>query len=350
MDQSYYTTQSHIKGHHLSYEERMTIQIRLKDGWSARRIAKEIGCAPNTVCNEIKRGTVSLYHGHVQRYKAAAGQEVYMTNRQHSCRNKDYLEKQDFIQFVETQFFREDWSLDACVGSALKSGLFTRDQIVCTRTLYTYVDLGLIGIANHNLPEKLRRKTKSSHTKKNKRILGRSIEERDESIQSRDEFGHWECDLVLGSKTKDDQAILSMLERKSRNFFMIPIAGKSADAVMDAFTNLRQMYAEHWDQVFKTITTDNGSEFASLSSLEEISGTKVYYCHPYTSCEKGSVERHNGIIRRFMPKGKRMDSYTADEIGRIELWCNGLPRKILNYRTPEEVFDEEMDQIYRLTA
>lgn len=350
MDQSYYTTQSHIKGHHLSFEERMIIQLRLKDGWSARRIAKEIGCSANTVCNEIKRGTVSLYQGHVQRYKASAGQKVYMINRQHSCRNKDYLEKQAFLRYVETKFFQEGWSLDSCVGSALENGLFIREQIVCTRTLYTYVDLGLIGIANHNLPEKLRRKTKNSHTKENKRILGRSIEERDESVRSRAEFGHWECDLVLGSKTKDDQAMLTMLERKSRSFFMIPIAGKSADAVMAAITDLRQTYSEHRDQVFKTITTDNGSEFARLPEPEQISVTKIYYCHPYTSCEKGSVERHNGIIRRFMPKGKRMDSYTAEEISRIELWCNGLPRKILNYRTPEEVFDEELDQIYRLAV
>ncbi len=119
---------------------------------------------------------------------------------------------------------------------------------------------------------------------------------------------------------------------------------------MSAITDLRAVYSECWDQVFKTITTDNGSEFATLSDLETVSKTKVYYCHPYTSCEKGAVERHNGIIRRFLPKGKRIDSYHTDEIGLVELWCNALPRKILNYRTPEEVFDEELDRIYRLAA
>ncbi len=151
MDQSYYNTSSHIKGHHLSFEERMIIQIRLKDGWKAPRIAKEIGCAPNTVRNEIKRGLVSLYNGHVQRYKAKEGQSTYESHRQCSSRNKAYLEKQDFIQYVEEHFYNDGWSLDACVGNALESELFTKDQVVCTRTLYTYVDLGLIGIANHNL-------------------------------------------------------------------------------------------------------------------------------------------------------------------------------------------------------
>jgi IS30 family transposase len=75
--------------------------------------------------------------------------------------------------------------------------------------------------------------------------------------------------------------------------------------------------------------------------------TLVYFAHPYTSCEKGTNERHNGIIRRFIPKGKRIDSYTVEEISNIEVWCNSLPRKILGYRTPDEVFEAELDRIYQ---
>ena len=106
-------------------------------------------------------------------------------------------------------------------------------------------------------------------------------------------------------------------------------------------------YSEHFSEVFKTITTDNGSEFARLSELEELADTLVYFAHPYTSCEKGTNERHNGIIRRFIPKGKRIDSYTAEEISNIEVWCNSLPRRTLGYRTPDEVFEAELDRIYR---
>jgi IS30 family transposase len=73
----------------------------------------------------------------------------------------------------------------------------------------------------------------------------------------------------------------------------------------------------------------------------------VYFAHPFTSCEKGTNERHNGIIRRFIPKGKRIDSYTAEEISNIEVWCNSLLRKILGYRTPDEVFEAELDRIYQ---
>lgn len=190
IDHVYSTTTKHEKWKHLSYDERVLIQIRLKDGWSANKITKEIGYAPNTVRNEILRGTVSLYRGNVKRYKAKVGQATYQQNR-----------------------------------------------FVCGRHL-----------------------------------------------------------------------------------------------------------------VFKTITTDNGAEFSMLSELEELAETLVFYTHPYTSCEKGTNERHNGIIRRFIPKGKRISDFDVDYIADIEIWCNSLPRKILNYRTPDEVFEDELDLIYRQTA
>ena len=100
MDHLHSTTTEHRKGKHLSYEERVVIQTRLKDGWTPNRIAKEIGCAPNTVRNEIKRGTVSLYRGNVFRYKASAGQATYKKNRAACCRHYDFLEKSPFISYV----------------------------------------------------------------------------------------------------------------------------------------------------------------------------------------------------------------------------------------------------------
>lgn len=85
MDYSHSTTSSHLKGAHLSYEERVLIQIRLKDHYSIRAIAREIGCSPSNVSNEISRGSVALYNGHVTRYKASAGQKAYENNRKNSC-------------------------------------------------------------------------------------------------------------------------------------------------------------------------------------------------------------------------------------------------------------------------
>ena len=123
---------------------------------------------------------------------------------------------------------------------------------------------------------------------------------------------------------------------------MIKIEDKTSASVMKAFDKLREHYGSKWNQIFKSITTDNGSEFADLSDLEQVSKTLVYYAHPYTFCDKGSVERHNGIIRRYIPKGDRMDKYSVEDIAKIEVWCNSLPRKILNYKTPEEYFDPNL--------
>lgn len=350
MDHLHSTTTEHRKGQHLTFEHRVLIQTRLKDGWSPNKIAREIGCAPNTVRNEIKRGTVALYHGSVHRYKASAGQAAYEQNRLVCCRHYDFLEKAEFISFVEQKFFEEGWSLDACAGRALKEGGFTRDQIVCTKTLYGYTDLGLLGIKNIDLPEKLRRSPKREKNRRNKRILGRSIEERSDSVNDRSEFGHWEADLVIGSKSDDDDALLTMIERKTREYWMIRVPGRDPNGVMAALEAVRTQYSEHWNDIFKTITTDNGSEFAMMSELETLSETLVYFAHPYTSYEKGSVERHNGLIRRFIPKGKRIDSYSDDQIAQIEVWCNGLPRKALGYRTPDELFEDELDRIYSCVA
>jgi len=198
-----------------------------------------------------------------------------------------------------------------------------------------------------NLPEKLKRNTKIHRVRKNKKKLGRSIEQRPQEVNKRNVFGHWECDLVLGHKTKDDEVLLTMSERMSREFLIIKIPDKTAASVMNAFKSLRKQYSEHWNDIFKTITTDNGSEFADLSQLEDIYQTLVYYAHPYTSCDKGTVERHNGLIRRFIPKGDYIHNYSLQQIINIETWCNSLPRKILAYHTPDEIFERELDQIYQ---
>lgn len=236
MDHLHSTTTEHRKGKHLSYEERVIIQTRRKDGWNPNRIAREIGCAPNTVRNEIKR------------------------------------------------------------------------------------------------------------------VIGRSIEDRPSSIDDRTEFGHWEADQVIGSKSDNDDALLTMIKRKTREYWMIRVPGRDLNGVMEALREVRCQYSEHWDDIFETITTDNGSEFSLLSGLEELSKTLVYFAHPYTSCEKGSVERHNGLIRRFIPKGRRIDSYSDEQICQIEVWCNSLPRKILGYSTPDELFEDELSKIYTIAA
>ena len=344
MDNPNYTIE-HRKGQHPTAEERHDIEVHLHDGWSPYRIAKHLGRPYNTIKNEIQRGTVFLYHGKVVRYKAEAGAAVYKENRQSNTRKYRCLETAPFLRYVEKMFREEGWSLDACYGHALETGLFCREEMVCTKTLYNYIDLGLLSLKNIDLPEKLSRNTKQKKVRENKKSLGDSIDLRDESVENRDIFGNWEIDSVLGKKGAEEPCVMSLTERKLRVSIWLKLRNHSADAMMEAMAQLKAEYGDRFAQVFQTVTADNGSEFGMLSELKE-DGVKVYFAHPYSSWERGTNECHNRMLRRFIPKGKSIENYSCEDILFFADKINALPRKILGYHTPEELFERELDRIY----
>ncbi len=344
MENNNYTT-SRPRGRHLTIEERCLIEIRRKDGWKIQAIADEIGCTYNTVKNELKRGAAQLYNGKVERYKASIGQAKYKENRSRCVKPFKIADCMVFIQFVEKKFKAEKWSLDSCVGDAMKSGSYTREHMVCTKTLYNYVDKGFLKIKNIDLLEKVSRSQKHTRVKENKKKLGDSIEERPDIVDSREEFGHWEFDSVIGKKDANEPVTVTLVERMTRKCIWVLAADHSADALMNALEGVFKDYSEHLTEVFKTVTADNGSEFARLSELKD-RGIGVYFTHPFSSYEKGSNERHNRIYRRFVPKGKSMSGLTQDDVSYFADIANGLPRKILQYSTPDELFEEQLDKIY----
>lgn len=348
MDHNEYA-EKHIKNHHLTYGERVVIEVRFnRDHWSANKIAKEIGCCANTIRNELNRGAKYVHYRSIKRYDAKLGQQKYEEYRLNCHRPLKLVDVMKFINYFVDKFINDKWSPDACIGYVKKHKLFNNDELVCTKTLYNYIDHCYLMIRNIDLNSKLKRKEKAKLVKKYKRMLGRSIEERADNVELRDEFGHWELDLVIGSNKDDDKVLMTLLERKTRMFFTYVIPDKKPESVMKVFDDLKDEYEEMFDIIFKTITTDNGLEFSNLSDLEKEFKTLIYYAHPFSSYEKGSIERHNGILRNFIPKGKRIDDYSLEEISNIELIINGIPRKLLNYSTPEELFDDEVDKIYKI--
>lgn len=345
MDKTNYTTE-HRKGQHLLSEERHEIEVRLKDGWSIYRIAKHLGRPYNTIKNEVKRGTVHLYNGKQKRYKADAGEQAYHEHRENCRRVNCCLKAARFLAFVVSKVMGDEkWSLDAAFGYALNSNEFRRDEIVCTKTLYNYVDLGLLPIKNIDLPEKLRRNTKAKKSRENKRNLGASIDERPEIVDLRTEFGHWEADTVVGKKDEGEPCVLTLVERMTRMCLWVKAENHSADAIQAALESVMDYFGEQKNEIFKTITGDNGSEFANLSMFED-GKLKVYFTHPYSSWEKGTNECHNKMLRRFIPKGKSISDYDADDICFFADCINGLPIKILGYCTPEALFESYLDAIY----
>lgn len=135
---------------------------------------------------------------------------------------------------------------------------------------------------------------------------------------------------------------MTLTERKTRKEIIVRIEDKTSEAVTKAMNRLLKQSGTLFSSVFKTITSDNGSEFAELTVSLEKEKTEVYFTHPYTSSERGTNERHNGLIRRFIPKGKAISSVSDETISYAEKWCNQLPRKILGYRTPDECFQEAL--------
>lgn len=175
---------------------------------------------------------------------------------------------------------------------------------------------------------------------------GESIEKRPAEVKDREEFGHWEMDTVYSGKKKSTVALLVLTERKTRNENIIVVPDRRAETTVRAINALeRKLGAEKFGIIYKSITVDNGSEFALADQLEQscITGdkrTKVYYCHPYSSWERGSNENVNGMIRRRHPKGTDFSKVTAEEIAATENWINSYPRKIFGYKSAGTMFRE----------
>ena len=197
------------------------------------------------------------------------------------------------------------------------------------------------------LPEVLNLRSRKK-PRLSKRINGKSIDERISEVAERNTFGHWESDTVLGRKKSGEPAIFTIVERLTGCYLSIRIDSKTTDGIASAMRHLKDQYGEQFSQVFRTITTDNGSEFAAFSAFEAL-GTKVYFAHPYSALERPMNERTNRILCKFIPKGRSIHDFTDEQILMFAYEINATPRKRLGYQTPEELFDAQLDCIYATT-
>lgn len=331
---------------HLSLAERFYIETRIKEKDTVSAIAKALGRSRTTIYSEIKRGTVSQIkqNKHVKIYYADAGQAIYEKARLNCGRESKFKHCQKFLSFCENKILKDKWSPDVCCGYAKANNMF--DVLLCEKSLYNYIDSGLLKVKNIDLKTKVVRKKR--HPKAvipNKKNHGTSISERPEICYERTEFGHWEFDCVIGKKTKEDSVIVSMTELKTRAHLIFKIKNKDNESIEQHIQVLKSEYGDKFNQVFKSITVDNGSEF---STLEEVLNGEVpvYYCHPFSSWERATNERHNGIVRNYVPKGTPINRFSEDDILEISDRLNSVPKKILGYKSPLSLFDCELDEIY----
>lgn len=221
------------------------------------------------------------------------------------------------------------------------AGMYT----ICTSTMYTYVKNGYLDLKPIDLPRMLRRRPKNFKRYITKRQRGTSIDQRPEQINDCSEFGHWEGDLVTGPRDGQNGAFLTLAERQTRFYYMIPIKNKKSKTVYMTINKLAKKFGPHFNKIFKSITFDNGSEFSRYKAMERKHKIKTYFAHPYASYERGTNEITNQLIRYFIPKGTDSNTIDAGLIKKIQLGINSKKRKILGYQSSESFFKKSVNLI-----
>lgn len=333
---------------HLDERERCKIEALLEGKKNAEEIAIILRRDVSTIYREINRGTINRVQTDLsekEQYRANVGQADYVQQGKNKERSLKIGKDKQLEEHIRVKLIEERFSPDAIIGEIKAKGLKFKGMI-CTKTLYNYIEAGIFsGISNENLWEKRKRKKRRYKTiarvSYNNR-LARNIDERPQKVNDRVEYGHWEGDCVKGpqgSKT----SLFTLTERKSREQIIIKIKQTTQEAIKEALDGLEKKYGVGFRIKFKTVTFDNGVEFLNWKSLEvsvldwRERRTTIYFAHSYSSWERGTNENQNRMIRRFIPKGTDIADVSNREIERIERWMNNYPRKILGYKTAEQI-------------
>lgn len=322
---------------YLKERERYQIEFMLKEGYSVKTIAQKLNRHVSTIYREKKRGEVEMVDSQLRPYKkycADTAQMKYEENR--TAKGAPLKIGNDFAyaEFIEKKIMQEKYSPQA-VLFYIKTNNLKFNTTVCHRTLYSYIDKGIfLHLTNrHLLVKKNPKKPRHSARTCPRNALKRPIEERPHEAGKRLSFGHWEMDTVYSGKGKLP-CLLVLSERMTRQEIVIKMPDRTAKSTVSALDALEKKYGEHFPRIFKTITVDNGVEFSDTQGMEisrrrKKPRTAVYYCHPFASCERGTNENINRMIRRFIPKGADIGKYTDDQIRKIQDWINNYPRRIL---------------------
>lgn len=329
-----------IMKHYIIEAERYQIEILLKKKYSIREIAETLGHKYHTIRYEIIKGTVKQLDTHLEEhylYKADYAQMVSEQNMSNRGRSLKIGIDYKFAAYVEDMVKNKKYSPEALLQHAKNENL-QFETTVCVKTLYNYFDMGLfLNASCKDLPykkQKRKKKEKCSRVSLNNRS-GRSIEKRDKEVLERKSYGHWEMDTVVGGQKKGKSCLLVLSERMAREEIIIKIRDRTAASVVRAMDRLERKYGSlRFREKFKTVTCDNGVEFLDSDGIEKSRYAKgrrtiLYYCHPYSSWERGTNENINRMIRRFFPKGINFDEVTAGQVKKVEEWINNYPRKIL---------------------
>ena len=323
----------------MTYYERVKLETLCDEKRGVSYIARTLGFCRQTIYNELKVGSYMHDYGWFERkrYSADRAQAIHMAAQANKGKELKIGHDHDYAKFLERKIVEDKYSPAAALAEARREG-FT--LTICTATLYSYIEKGVfLHLTNADLLVKSKKKHHKDPVRRIAHPKLPSITDRPETINQRQELGHWEMDLVVG-KAGTKPVLLTLTERMSRREMIYLLPDKKAATIRGVFDELEKTMPD-FKTVFKSITTDNGSEFLQFDLLQKsIKGGKrfdVYYCHSFSAWEKGSNENHNRMIRRFFPKGTDFNKVSIYDVQQVEDWMNHYPRKILGWKRPCDI-------------
>ena len=318
----------------LSLKERVVIETLLQENKTKSYIAKKLKRSRSTITREVKKWGEN-YSAILANWNA---KDDYLNKR-----NKDKINSYNRLKIFVYRGLLSGWSPEQISGRIKLK--YPNDVImsISYEAIYTHIyahrQAGLNRKLIALLPyKKSQRRRANANSKRGTKIKDQtSIDDRPKHIETREEIGHWEGDLVIGKGQKS--AIGTLVERKARYTFIVKLKSRKSAIV-------RKGFAKELNQIntlfTKSLTYDNGMEMAEHKQFSNHTNMPVYFAHPYSSWERGTNENTNGLIRRFFPKGIDFKKVSEKQLKIVQEKLNNRPRKVLGYRTPKEVFQSEL--------
>lgn len=323
----------------LTLAEREEISRAVVAGHSIRSIATQLGRAPSTISREIKR------NGKQGCYRASQADQAAWDRalRPKTCK----LSENRTLAHIVADKLQLQWSPEQIAGWLKRTYPDDTSTQVSHETIYRSLFIQARGALKKELLEHLRRtrvmRRSRHHTQKTDnhgRITDTvSISERPATVEDRAVPGHWEGDLLCGSRNSQ---IATLVERQSRYVILVKLAGKDTETVTNALIKNASKLPQ---DLYKSLTWDRGKEMADHKRFTVATDIKVYFCDPQNPWQRGTNENTNGLLRQYFPKGIDLSTYSQAKLNAVARKLNERPRKTLNYETPAERFHQSVASI-----
>lgn len=325
---------------HLTLEEREEIRVALSAKMSLRAIARMLNRSPSTISREVARNRGRRYYRAVD----ADNRAKRMAKRP----KLGLLENNPELRKIIMSKLELKWSPEQISGWLGVKYPRRKYMQVSYETIYKSMYVRAKSIIHHSFTQHLRRSRPMRHSRYHRRsgdrsftniVNGVSIHERSKNIDNRKSVGHWEGDLVSGSKNTH---IATLVDRKSRFTIILKLAGKDAESVHKALLSaFKQMPAQYR----KSLTWDRGMELAKHAELTKEIGIPVYFCDPQCPWQRGTNENTNSLIRQYFPKKTDLSPHSQEKLNDVATQLNERPRKTLNFKTPSHMIEKGVAMI-----